>query len=251
MKRILVIISILILAMGMMACKKAPAVDGAGQTTAGKEASSWKEQYDLGLRLLNEGNYEDAILAFTAVIDIDPRNIDAYIARAEAYVYSGESAENLAQAIADLETVLSIDEKNVEGWLLLADAYIRQGDFSKALEVLKEGSEKTDGAQEIADKIQEIESGDIYDRNGQIRRRSFYDGDGSLIYYHTFTYDRQGREASITSFDGADAQTGHVDLAYAENGDYLVSYSYANKTGAVGRTEWVYDAEGRVLEEHM
>ena len=55
MKRILVIISILILAMGMMACKKAPAVDGAGQTTAGKEASSWKEQYDLGLRLLNEG----------------------------------------------------------------------------------------------------------------------------------------------------------------------------------------------------
>ena len=114
MKRILVIISILILAMGMMACKKAPAVDGAGQTTAGKEASSWKEQYDLGLRLLNEGNYEDAILAFTAVIDIDPRNIDAYIARAEAYVYSGESAENLAQAIADLETVLSIDEKNAD-----------------------------------------------------------------------------------------------------------------------------------------
>lgn len=35
--------------------------------------ASWQEQYDLGVRYLSEGNYEEAILAFTAAIEIDPK----------------------------------------------------------------------------------------------------------------------------------------------------------------------------------
>lgn len=30
---------------------------------------TWQEQYDLGLRYLSEGNYEEAIIAFTAAIE--------------------------------------------------------------------------------------------------------------------------------------------------------------------------------------
>ena len=33
-------------------------------------AKQWQEQYDLGVRYLSEGNYEEAIIAFTAAIEL-------------------------------------------------------------------------------------------------------------------------------------------------------------------------------------
>lgn len=41
-------------------------------TACGGKAPLWQEQYDLGMRYLSEGNYEEAILAFAAAIEIDP-----------------------------------------------------------------------------------------------------------------------------------------------------------------------------------
>ena len=40
---------------------------------------TWQEQYDLGVRYLNEGNYEEAIIAFTAAIEIEPNNPNGYL----------------------------------------------------------------------------------------------------------------------------------------------------------------------------
>ena len=37
----------------------------------------WQEQYDLGQKYLTDGNYEEAILAFTAAIEIDPKRAPA------------------------------------------------------------------------------------------------------------------------------------------------------------------------------
>lgn len=46
----------------------------------------WQEQYDLGIRYLSEGNYEEAIIAFTAAIEIDPKRAEAYVGRGNAYI---------------------------------------------------------------------------------------------------------------------------------------------------------------------
>ena len=35
-------------------------------TACGKAELTWDEHYDLGMRYLSEGNYEEAILSFTA-----------------------------------------------------------------------------------------------------------------------------------------------------------------------------------------
>ena len=43
--------------------------------------NTWQEQYDLGVRYLAEGNYEEAIIAFTAAIEIDPNRVEAYMGR--------------------------------------------------------------------------------------------------------------------------------------------------------------------------
>ncbi len=116
---------------------------------------TWQEQCDLGIRYLSEGNYEEAILAFTAAIEIDPKQAPAYVGRGDAYALFGETEENLAAALADYEKALELDETNAEAYLGLADVYIRQGDYEKAREILAKGVDKTgsEALQEMLDGI--------------------------------------------------------------------------------------------------
>ena len=83
MKRICSWLLTLALVLGLCAC---------GQSAEAK----WQEQYDLGMRYLSEGNYEEAIIAFTAAIEIDPRRPDAYEKAAEVYVAMGDLDSALA-----------------------------------------------------------------------------------------------------------------------------------------------------------
>ena len=78
MKRFFCILLAALLLLTLAACSKAPEADPAD------EAPDWQAQYDLGVRYLSEGNYEEAILAFEAAIEIDPRNADAYLKLAQA-----------------------------------------------------------------------------------------------------------------------------------------------------------------------
>lgn len=105
---------LLIIAIGVFLC-------GCGALSpkrADDTTSTWQEQYDLGVRYLSEGNYEEAILAFSAAIEIDPMRSEAYIG--------------------------------------LADAYVGQGEYDKALEIL--GAEAVSEQPEIKEKIDEIKA---------------------------------------------------------------------------------------------
>ena len=55
------------------------------------KAPTWQEQYDLGMRYLTEGNYDEAIVAFTAAIEIDPKRAEAYEKLSEAYLATGDT----------------------------------------------------------------------------------------------------------------------------------------------------------------
>lgn len=55
-----------------------------------QEGPTWNEQYDLGVRYLSEGNYEEAIIAFTAAIEIDPKRPEAYSGLANTYIAMGD-----------------------------------------------------------------------------------------------------------------------------------------------------------------
>ena len=81
----------------------------------GKNAQPiWQEQYDLGMQYLEEGDYEQAIVAFTAAIEIAPKQSVLYVVRAGAYTSLAESEEtsvqeeNLEKAIADYEKALEL-----------------------------------------------------------------------------------------------------------------------------------------------
>lgn len=50
---------------------------------------TWQEQYDTGIRYLSDGNYQQAVLAFTSAIEISPKRYEAYIGRGDAYMQLG------------------------------------------------------------------------------------------------------------------------------------------------------------------
>ena len=87
----------------------------------GGVAKEYMENYDLGMRYLNDGNYEDAVLAFKEAIEIDPKKPEAYIGA--------------------------------------ADAYILMGQKDKAIEILNRGYAET-GFEEIMKKLQELKTPD-------------------------------------------------------------------------------------------
>lgn len=124
MKRFMSMILALVLGMALSGCGKVP---------------TWQEQYDLGIRYLSEGNYQEAIIAFTAAIEIDPKQAPAYVGRGDAYIGSGETEGNLTAAKADYEMAIELDETCVEAYIGLADVYVCQENYNKALEILEKG----------------------------------------------------------------------------------------------------------------
>ena len=87
----------------------------------GQSAPTWQEQYDLGIRYLSEGNYQEAIIAFTDLTEIDEKQPSAYVGRGDAYSALAEQEEDPAVAVslwesaaADYEQALSLGDAQAE-----------------------------------------------------------------------------------------------------------------------------------------
>jgi len=133
-------------------------------TACGQNAQvSWQEQYDLGIRYLEDGNYEEAIIAFTAAIEIDPKQAPAYVGRGDTYisVISSLDAETSKDAIAeyfsnaekDYLEAISLIPEDADIYLKLADLYIAMGDDEAANAILQQGYEAT-GSSSLAEAIE-------------------------------------------------------------------------------------------------
>jgi len=173
------------------------------------ETSTWQEQYDLGVRYLSEGNYEEAIIAFTAAIEIDPKQAPAYVGRGNAYVGSGETEANIATAQMDYKQAIKLDETNAEAYLGLANVYILLNDYDKALEVLNQGLEKTGNNEQLATKIFEIENSSSDDYSKFIT--------DNLISEDEFTIDdipfyELSLDSAINLLPTSDSTSGILDI---------------------------------------
>ena len=154
--------------------------------------ATWQEQYDLGVRYLSDGNYEEAILAFTAAIEIDPKRSEAYLG--------------------------------------LADAYSGVGDSDAARKALEDGLDATDSA-EIQALLEEQENAwpQRLEKAGVLRvpvsqsYRSLYDwGPYGTI---TYTYDQRGNvlRSEDTNYQN-DGYTVSVTISeFTYDGDMVVS----------------------------
>lgn len=117
------------------------------------DAPTWQEQYDLGLRYLSEGNYQEAILAFTAAIEIDPKRAEAYVGRGDAHVTVIETLdvasdtvkidEHYTCAKVDYIAAIDLDALLSQVYEKLANIYIALGDVDAAIAILERGFEAT------------------------------------------------------------------------------------------------------------
>lgn len=123
-------------------------------TACGNNPTTWKEQYDLGVRYLSEGNYEEAIIAFSAAIEIDSRQTVIY--------------EQLSYAYQEI------------------------GDLDRAIKVLQAGYEATgdNGLLESLELLQQhlAQETDAF----FLTEQSVYLADGTLVSQTEVTYDEDG-----------------------------------------------------------
>lgn len=198
MKALKIWVAFLMILLSLSAC---------GQNVIDKDISSemtWQEQYDLGVRYLSEGNYQEAIIAFTAAIEIDSKQALAYVGRGDAYVLSRETEENLTAAQSDYKMALSIDATLVGVYQKLAQVYLVLGESDKMIEILEQGYELTGdetlrkALDDVLSKVSEEDSnedsnnivdllgktmGDVIERYGNDYFASNYEGSTYIIYW--------------------------------------------------------------------
>ncbi|MDR1320323.1 MAG: tetratricopeptide repeat protein [Gracilibacteraceae bacterium] len=158
----------------------------------GQKALTYEEQIDLGQRFLEDGDYEQAIVAFTAAIQIEPKLSPAYVGLADAHKGLGQPEEAVAairqgvEAIGDVSSsgdlivwaeifgdeafasgdydtaILAYDtlvfaDPQSEYFQKLADAYVAAGDVDSAIETLRKGYNYT-GDAALAARLEELEA---------------------------------------------------------------------------------------------
>lgn len=108
---------------------------------------TWQEQYDLGIRYLSEGNYEEAIIAFTAAIEIDPAQVGSHLGLADAHIGVGnaeQAVQTLTNAINIVNDVESLQAKLVE----LVNSAIEQNNLDLAAELLGKTADNIDSSRQ-------------------------------------------------------------------------------------------------------
>lgn len=192
--------------------------------------AKWQEQLDLGMRYLEEMDYDSAILAFTKAIEVDPNRSEAYVERAELYVQRGAEGD-LSLAAADYEKAIELGEKTVDIFLALADIYLQQGDTERAMEVLQQGYDLTE-SDLLKDKLEDMRSSNTINLSGQVLQKTVYE-DGEAVYIYTYTYNEDGYNVR---FDCECLKEGEEDYygvveEFSENGaPYRYNYYSADGT---------------------
>ncbi len=100
----------------------------------------WQEQYDLGAQYLLEENYEEAVVAFAAAIEIEPKEIQAYTGLVQSYQQTGdlESADSAVQSgLAVLSDSSSSTDAQTAFLLAARDLYMATGDNEKLTQILE------------------------------------------------------------------------------------------------------------------
>ncbi len=157
-----------------------------------------EEQLALGDRYLDEMNYDMAVSAYKAALEIEPTNAKAYLGLADAYVGQGkfeEAIDNLARGY-ELTADSQILECEVNTILDWADKLFSEEELEYAIKVLREGLERT-ADERISKRISEIESyarqqEEQKQREEETRKRqSVYDDFLKQVYDHMSKADHE------------------------------------------------------------
>ncbi len=121
-----------------------------------------KDKLELGERYLSEMNYEKALVAFKEVVEIEPRNVPAYLGIAESYI----GLEQPKEAVAWLEKGMNeiekhyaetgeLEEDSHKLYLKGSDILADLGDYQESADFLERGLRLT-GEETLQERLDEI-----------------------------------------------------------------------------------------------
>ncbi len=178
-----------------------------------------QKQLEIGDRYLSELDYEQAVVAYRTAIEIDPKNVDAYLGLADAYVGMNdhEEAVNVLAECYEQTEYEDIPVQMAEVYLEWAEFVLitdgSSGDdssFTYALEILQTGYESTNDDRLIK-RIEELTK--TTENNDQTEYSSPEDG------------GNQDAEEKKTWGDGR-AWTDREDILPHEEGEYVIFGAY-------------------------
>lgn len=180
MQRFLCFLLSFVMALALSSCGEKTSLAEPSETA--ENAPSWQEQYDLGVRYLSEGNYEEAIIAFSAAIEIDPKPYAAYIGLADSYIGLGDYDQAKDILLSALETVNDSDSI----YQYLHENFGIQRELDGYPKTVRGGT--SDGGYQITE----------YDQYGNVVRREWYDENDNLTTVDCYSYDEMGKLAIHT-----------------------------------------------------
>ena len=104
-----------------------------------------KEQLDLGHKYMTELNYDQAVIAYNKVLEIDPKNVEAYLALADIYEHQGDmdkARETLEKALAEVPSDADLQSR-----------------YEKLMGPADEASDQTEGMEGAEDTEQKRQDG--------------------------------------------------------------------------------------------
>lgn len=144
-----------------------------------------RRQIDKGNRYLESADYERAILAYQAAVEIDPQNIDAYLGLADSYrqqagSYDEDETEKIIASYdhssENYESAIRLDQDNIDPYLSLIQVYENAAECmdgidesakeeyqEKALEVAKRAA-RIDPSDEMVKSVIEKGAEDVADQ---------------------------------------------------------------------------------------
>ena len=166
-------------------------------------ATTWQEQYDLGIRYLSEGNYEEAIIAFTAAIEIDPKRPEPYLSLADAYIAAGDP-EAAWKALED--GLAATEDPNIQTRL---DNWASGGTDSPSQQ-LQPGYPRTEEG-DYGDGRRYVNE---YDAYGNIVKNTQYDAGGALLNWTEYSYDAAGQQTAEVLYHADGSESYRLSCEY-------------------------------------
>lgn len=214
-------------------------------TGCASKTESYQDKYDLGVKYVSEGNYEEAIIALNAAIEIDPKQAAPYLELADIYIKKSDigNAKSTLYAYRDqvgeevfLDSI-SGDEDLINGMGAVSEDRVDMG---------TDGGYKITYGNILGNTIRiewYLTSGplcriDYFDNMGHLTCREGYDTDGNCTVKSLFDSDENETE-----------QWDYVSNTYIKNeyvNGLIVNYEFYDLSEGTQNTkiEYEYGANG-------